>query len=102
MKPIKLTAKNWLTFKDLEYTFEDKSLMIQGKNLTDEGQASNGSGKSAIQGAIEKCIFNNTSRSTTDKELINYDEDETYTLNALRCCKTETKGEVLGKFEISE
>lgn len=85
MKPVKLTAKNWLTFKELEYTFEDRSLMIQGKNLTDEGQASNGSGKSAIQGAIEKCILNNTSRSTTDKELINYDEDEAYISLSIYC-----------------
>lgn len=36
------------------------------------------------------------------KEELEDDEDETYTLNALRCCKTETKGEVLGKFEISK
>lgn len=29
-------------------------------------------------------------------------EEEILILNALRCCKTETKGEVLGKFEISK
>ncbi|MCT7637066.1 Rho termination factor N-terminal domain-containing protein [Aliarcobacter butzleri] len=36
------------------------------------------------------------------KEELEDDEEEIFILNALRCCKTETKGEVLGKFEISE
>lgn len=30
------------------------------------------------------------------------EEDELVYLNALRCCKTVTKGDVLGKFEISK
>ncbi len=30
------------------------------------------------------------------------EEDELVSLNAIRYCKTETKGEVLGKFEISK
>ena len=30
------------------------------------------------------------------------EEDELVSLNALRCCKTVTKGDVLGKFEISK
>ncbi|MFX4154240.1 Rho termination factor N-terminal domain-containing protein [Aliarcobacter butzleri] len=36
------------------------------------------------------------------KEELEDNEEEIFTLNALRCCKTETKGEVLGKFEISK
>ncbi|MCT7551981.1 Rho termination factor N-terminal domain-containing protein [Aliarcobacter butzleri] len=36
------------------------------------------------------------------KEELEDDEKEIFILNASRCCKTETKGEVLGKFEISE
>lgn len=36
------------------------------------------------------------------KEELEDDEEEIFILNASRCCKTETKGEVLGKFEISE
>ncbi|MFW3412311.1 Rho termination factor N-terminal domain-containing protein [Aliarcobacter butzleri] len=36
------------------------------------------------------------------KEELEDDEEEIFILNALRCCKTETKGEVLGKFEISK
>ena len=30
------------------------------------------------------------------------EEDELVSLNAIRYCKTETKGDVLGKFEISK
>ncbi|MBL3520299.1 hypothetical protein H0A43_07410 [Arcobacter lanthieri] len=36
------------------------------------------------------------------KEELEDVEDEIFTLNALRTCKTETRGEVLGKFEISK
>ena len=49
MRLEKLILKNFLTYQSLEYDFVNKPLLIQGKNLTDEGQESNGSGKSGIQ-----------------------------------------------------
>lgn len=73
MKLVRLKAKNWLSFKELDYIFEDKALQIQGVNLTDDGQESNGSGKSAIQAAIEKLILDTTSRKVKDRDLINFE-----------------------------
>ena len=56
MKLEKLILKDFLTYQELDYDFINKPLLIQGRNLTDEGQASNGSGKSGIQTGIEFCI----------------------------------------------
>ena len=36
------------------------------------------------------------------EELAKKEAEELVSLNAIRYCKTETKGEVLGKFEISK
>jgi DNA repair protein SbcC/Rad50 len=76
MKPTRLTAKNWLSFKELDYNFVDKPLQIQGRNLSDDDQDSNGSGKSSIQAAIEKLLFDTTSRKVKDSDLINYSAEE--------------------------
>lgn len=71
-----LIVKNFLSFKELSYNFVDKPVLIQGENLTDDSQESNGSGKSAIQAAIEYALFKTTSRKVLDADLINYEEDE--------------------------
>lgn len=76
MKLEKLKLKDFLTYEELEYDFESRPLMIQGRNLTDEGQASNGSGKSGIQTGIEFCITASNSRGVRDNELISYGQSE--------------------------
>lgn len=45
MKPIRMTASNFLSFKDFDYEFEDRVVTLVGENLTEEDQGSNGSGK---------------------------------------------------------
>lgn len=74
MIPIKLTAKNFLSFKEFSYQFENKPLAIQGRNLEDKGQESNGSGKSAFNEAFEYCIFGESSRKSITKKLVRYGE----------------------------
>tara|TARA_R110000744_G_scaffold19900_5_gene52314 strand:+ start:5145 stop:7295 length:2151 start_codon:yes stop_codon:yes gene_type:complete len=76
MKLEKLIAKDFLTYQNLEYDFVNRPLLIQGRNLTDEGQASNGSGKSGLQTMIEFCITASNSRGVRDNELISYGEKE--------------------------
>ena len=76
MKLEKLIAKDFLTYQNLEYDFINRPLLIQGRNLTDEGQASNGSGKSGLQTMIEFCITASNSRGVRDNELISYGEKE--------------------------
>ena len=76
MKLEKLIAKDFLTYQNLEYDFVNKPLLVQGRNLTDDGQASNGSGKSGLQTMIEFCITASNSRGVRDNELISYGEKE--------------------------
>ena len=45
-------------------------------------------------------LLEQESQSQDKKEEL--EEDELVSLNAIRYCKTETKGDVLGKFEISK
>ena len=52
----KIILKDFLSFDYLEYEFEDKPLSVQGLNLTDDNQKTNGAGKSGLQTAIEFCI----------------------------------------------
>lgn len=74
MKLVKLKAINFGSFKELEYDFVNHPVLIQGENLSDENQESNGSGKSFVTAAIEFCLFKSTSRNVRDVELIHGDE----------------------------
>jgi exonuclease SbcC len=67
----RVTAKNFCSFKELDYEFKNNiPTLIIGENLTDGDQESNGSGKSRLVSAIEYCILHSTSQNTTDKALI--------------------------------
>lgn len=72
----KLRLENFLTYKSLEYDFVNRPLLVQGQNLTDEGQLSNGSGKSGLQTGIEFCLTAANSRGVRDSELVSYGEKE--------------------------
>lgn len=45
MVPVRLRLVNFLSFKELEYDFENGPVLLMGENRSDEGQESNGSGK---------------------------------------------------------
>ena len=76
MELVKIKLKNFLSYKSLEYDFVNKPLLVQGSNLTDDEQGSNGSGKSGLQTGIEFCITASNSRGVRDNELISYGEKE--------------------------
>lgn len=77
MVPVRLKLVNFLSFKELEYDFENGPVLLMGENRSDEGQESNGSGKTAIQSAIEKCWLDYTSRKgVRDIDLIRRGQDE--------------------------
>lgn len=69
MVPIFLKATNFLSFKHFYYKFENRAYAIQGENLTDDGQKSNGSGKSGFNEALEFSLFGNTSRDALLKTM---------------------------------
>lgn len=85
MKPVRLTAKNFLTFKELDFSFKDGATLLVGQNLTDDNQVSNGSGKSAIQAALEFCLLAYTSRKVTDRALIHFGEDSSDLSLTINC-----------------
>lgn len=75
--PIELTAKNFQSFESLYYSFQvGKSLLIQGENLTDDGQKSNGSGKSTFGEIIYYCLLGSSSSGKRDIKLIRRGETE--------------------------
>lgn len=77
MRPTRIRIHNFLSFESLDYNFEDGPVLLIGENLSDEGQESNGSGKTAIQSALEKCWLDYSSRKgTKDEDLIRRGEDE--------------------------
>lgn len=62
--------------KSLLNFVQDKAVMIYGTNSTDQGQVSNGSGKSAILEAITICLTGMSLRSNSLKDLIKDGQDD--------------------------
>ena len=85
MKLKKIILENFLTYEELEYSFQDKALLVQGVNLTDKNQKSNGSGKSAIQTGIEFALTASNSRGVNDKELVTYGFDKSKVKLYIEC-----------------
>ena len=79
MRLDKIILDNFLTYEHLEYDFTRSPLLVQGRNLTEEDQESNGSGKSGIFSGIEFCIAGSNSRDVRDKELVMFGEKEANT-----------------------
>ena len=82
--PIEITATNFQSFESLVYRFPTgKSILVQGENLSDDGQESNGSGKSTLQEIPYYCLIGSSSTGKRDFKLIRRGEQEsniTYTL----------------------
>jgi exonuclease SbcC len=76
MRLTRLVLKDFISYEDLDYMFESKPLLVQGENLTDDGQKTNGVGKSVLPTAIEQCIAGTNSRGVIDSELITYGKQQ--------------------------
>jgi DNA repair exonuclease SbcCD ATPase subunit len=75
MRLKRVEAKNFLSFRELAYDFVDHPVLIQGQNLSDEGQESNGACKSGLFNVVELCLFNDVSRDQLSSDLIHIGED---------------------------
>lgn len=72
----RVTGQNIFSYKDIDYTFlQNKCTLIYGKNKTDPGTDSNGSGKSTIIELITLLITGSTCRDVDKSEFINDDSD---------------------------
>ena len=76
MRLDRIILDNFIAFEHLDYEFENKPLLVQGLNLTDEGQKSNGACKSGLFTGIEFCITASNSRDVRDLELVSYGQLE--------------------------
>lgn len=79
-------ATNFLVFKEVYYKFQQGvPVLIKGENFTNDGQESNGSGKSAIGNIIEYCWLHDTSRKDPDAKLVHRGEIEAYVSIGIHC-----------------
>ena len=72
MRLDELRLQDFLTYDNLVYKFEKRPLLVQGLNLTDDEQKTNGTGKSGLQTGVEFCITASNSRDVRDGELVTY------------------------------
>ena len=98
--PKKIIIENFLSIEKVDYEFKPgRTILVQGLNLTDPSQESNGSGKSAFQAAIIFALTGSYPRKTTDKEmvrdvegigmaLVNFDLYDTLTSKTLSIIRT--------------
>lgn len=72
-RPAILKMKNFQSFAEEEYSFKAGSAFsIEGENMTDDGQKSNGSGKSAFADAIYYLLLGTSSTGKKDGELVRW------------------------------
>lgn len=81
-----LKLNNFLSFVELDYKFISTTTLINGENLCDEGQDSNGAGKTVIQSGLEKVILDYTSRKRVRSvDLIRRGEKQSIIETCIHC-----------------
>lgn len=71
----KIVINNLFSFKNLEYYFEKRPILLIGKNLDDSGQERNGSGKSSFIESIFIALTGDSLRGVTNNEIIKKGEN---------------------------
>jgi len=72
-----LRLKNFLSFRELNHTFRNGAILIQGRNLTEDSKETNGAGKSTMEAGISYALMATPLRKQTlDRDLIRWGEDE--------------------------
>lgn len=65
MNIVSLSARNFMSFRELDYTFPPNGLVFVGGDITDgQMSISNGAGKSAFFEALAWCLYGKTIRAT--------------------------------------
>lgn len=91
-----IKLKNFLSFVELDYKFSSTTTLINGINLSDEGQDSNGAGKTVIQSALEKVLLDCTSRKKVrSQDLIRRGESQSTVETCIYCPVREERLKIL-------
>lgn len=72
----KIVINNLFSFKNLEYYFEKRPILLIGKNLDDSGQERNGSGKSSFIESIFIAFTGDSLRGVTNNDIVKKGEKE--------------------------
>ena len=76
MKIVSVKAKNFLSYKDLDFSFEKGLTLISGWN--NDQNSSNGSGKSGIIDCVSYALFGKTARDIKIDELIRHGQSQMF------------------------
>lgn len=76
-RPIHVEAKDFQSFENLSYDFQSgKAILIEGENLTDDGQKTNGSGKSSFGEIIYYLLLGTSSTGKRDAKLVRWGQTQ--------------------------
>jgi DNA repair exonuclease SbcCD ATPase subunit len=73
-----LEAYNFMNFDSMAFDFDQKCYVIRGVNLDNDGQESNGSGKSSFIDALTVALLGYTLSGRSVKDLVRWDSDQSY------------------------
>lgn len=80
--PLNLYIKDFLSFKEETIAFnQSETTCVMGRNLTEDSQDSNGSGKSALQSAIEFTYTGSISRKINKSKIVRRGCKEAYIMH---------------------
>lgn len=73
-----ISAKNFMSFEELSYDFSSKCYVLKAENYDNQGQASNGSGKTSFIDVISIALLGYTISGRNTKNCVNWNGKENY------------------------
>lgn len=71
-----ISAKNFMSFEAAEYSFKDKCYVVRAENKENEGQQSNGGGKSSFIDIIAVALLGYSLTGRATKDMVNWSTDK--------------------------
>jgi DNA repair exonuclease SbcCD ATPase subunit len=75
---VHISAHNFMTFEDVELTFDGKCYVIRGDNKDDSGQRSNGAGKSSLLDIIAVALLGQSLSGRDIKDCVNWNGADSF------------------------
>ncbi len=71
-----ISARDFMTFKAVDYSFENKCYVVRGNNLDNDGQLSNGSGKTSLVDIIAVALLGYSLTGRNAKDCVRWDSED--------------------------